>query len=416
MNNKQQVKLRLLQMYNPSIDIAYAYPVYRSILQAPSHLMEFTAGGQEHDIVLPYLARNEMINCSRDSSTEALLHGEYYVYVAQPLANSSGSPKDIFFNVYITLEDNFNFYGYSTEVLRTSAPVELDYAPPFSAQSLEVMNEPQKQKGNEIGSFIPDENTRLQPILDMRSIIRRLYVNDSFPINLGIEGRGTYIFKIGQLYGESDFGIENCQTPLRHVSSMYYGKHAGTKFRLSLNLVTGPIQQVSVKISYAPPQYSATLVTPNQAALLAGTPAGGIKPYDQLSRVQFPLNNVNIPLETADTTVFEFCVPNNSMMKFIGGPNKMTFGLGDNKKPYLAVEDFGNLVIEVFAEKAIEGHMLIEAAASDESRFGFHAIAPVFTSTVDNQNNILTPCKGDLADSSNLPTSTLNSFLYYTRN
>jgi hypothetical protein len=419
MNNKQQVKLRLIQMYNPSSSIAYSYPVYRSILQAPSHLVEYTAGGQEQEIILPFLARNEMINCNRDSSTEALLHGEYYIYLAQPLANSAGSPKDIFFNVYITLEDNFNFYGYSTEVLSTQAPIILDYVPVparFVPEALEVMNEPQEQQGNEVGKFVPNENTRLQPILDMRSLIRRLYVSDYFPITLPNVGRGTYTFKISQLYGETDFGVSNCQTPLRHVAAMYYGKHAGTKFRISLNLSLGPIQQVSMKISYAPPQYNATRLDADRWALLAGIPSGGQEPYNQLSRTQFPLNNINLPLETADTTVYEFCVPNNSMMKFVGGPNKMTFGLGDRSKPFLAVEDFGSLVIDVFAERAITGNIMIEAAASDESRFGFHTIAPVFTSLVDVRNNIITPCSGDLAGSTNLPTSVINKFLYFTRN
>jgi hypothetical protein len=418
MNNKQQVKLRLIQMYNPSVKVAFGYPTYRSVLQAPSHLIEFTAGGQEHEIILPFLARNEMINCSRDNSTEALLHGEYYIYLAQPLANSSGSPKDIFFNVYITLEDNFNFYGYSTEAFTTGPPISLDYAPPdrkFVAQSMEVMNEEQKQEGNEVGKLIPSDNTRLQPILDMRSIMRRLYVSDAIAVAIPEGERKTYVFKIGQLYGESNFGLNNCQTPLRHVASMYYGKHAGTKFRMALNLTTGPVQQVSVKISYAPPQYNATMLTSNYAALLAGNPNGSQKPYNQLSIQQFPLNNVNLPVETADSSVFEFCVPNNSMMKFVGGPNKMTIGIGDSIKPYLAVEDFGNIVIDVFAEKEIKGQIIIEAAATDESRFGFHSIAPVFTSIIDNLRTV-TPCVGDLASSSFLPVSTLNAFLYYTRN
>jgi hypothetical protein len=82
MNNKQQVKLRLVQMYNPSADIAFQTPVYRTVLQAPSHLMEFSGGGQEHEIVLPYASRNKLMYCSKYQLVEAKLHGMYYIYVA----------------------------------------------------------------------------------------------------------------------------------------------------------------------------------------------------------------------------------------------------------------------------------------------------------------------------------------------
>jgi hypothetical protein len=82
MNNKQQTKLKLIQLYNPSSEVALQFPTYRSILNAPSHLIEFTAGNQIQTIELPYLSRNNIMHCMRDSTSEGLFHGMYYIYVA----------------------------------------------------------------------------------------------------------------------------------------------------------------------------------------------------------------------------------------------------------------------------------------------------------------------------------------------
>lgn len=114
MNNKQQCKLRVIKLYNPSVNIATAYPSYKSIVNAPTHLLEFTQGGQEHEIKLPYLCRNDITPCASNTSFEAMFHGMYYIYVAQPLVISDSSPNQIEFNIYLSGEDDLTFYGYST--------------------------------------------------------------------------------------------------------------------------------------------------------------------------------------------------------------------------------------------------------------------------------------------------------------
>lgn len=410
MNNKQQVKLRLLQMYNPSIKVADSYPVYRSILQAPSHLMEFSAGGQEQEVILPYLARNEMINCSRDSVTEGLLHGMYYIYVAQNLANSSGSPKDVFFNVYISLEDNFSFFGYSTEAIFTQPSIYLNDSR-YEAESLTVMNESQPQDETKPGKFIPSINTRLQPILDMRSLIRRLYPVNSSSLDVPAGSEKFFVFPIGNVYGENGFGYEVNQSPISHVARMYYGKHAGTKFRVSFNLLKGDVKGLSVKISYVPPQYCA-LLQGTDKALLATSLVTNTPQFNQASAMQFPFNNISIPIESQDRSIFEFVVPNNSIYKFLGGPDKMR--VGANGGPKLSIADFGSLMIGVTSEEDITGSFLIEAAASDESRFGFHSIAPVW-GNLKKDDSIITSCTGTFNDLDALPPVILNPFMYYTR-
>lgn len=114
MNNKQQCKLKVVKMYNPSVKITSKYPDYRSVVNAPTHLLEFTEGGQEHEVELPYLCRNDITPCAANTSTEALFHGQYYIYVAQPLVVSDTSPQTIEFNVYLSGCHDLTFYGYTT--------------------------------------------------------------------------------------------------------------------------------------------------------------------------------------------------------------------------------------------------------------------------------------------------------------
>jgi len=143
MNNKQQIKLRVIKLYNPQYKILSSYPVYESIVNAPSDLLEFTAGGQVQTIDLPYLCRNELTPCSLDNTFEALFHGMYYIYSAQRLTSSDGSPDTAFFNVFMSAED-VEFYGYSTEILKYDG--FFTGPNPITSQSLNVMNEPQEQE------------------------------------------------------------------------------------------------------------------------------------------------------------------------------------------------------------------------------------------------------------------------------
>lgn len=116
MNNKQQCKLRVIKMYNPSVNVTTGYPSYKSIVNAPTHLLEFTQGGQEHEVKLPYLCRNDITPCASNTSFEAMFHGMYYIYVAQPLVVSDSSPNQVEFNIYLSGEDDLTFFGYSTAI------------------------------------------------------------------------------------------------------------------------------------------------------------------------------------------------------------------------------------------------------------------------------------------------------------
>lgn len=418
MNNKQQAKLRLIQLYNPSVAIASSYPTYRSILNAPSHLMEFTAGGQLQTINLPYLCRNNITPCMRDNVAESLFHGEYYIYLAQAMANSGGSPQDIYFNVFISLGEDFKFYGYSTELITMEPPV--NYTLGMQGQSIEVMNEPQQQ--NELvennQKEEPEEtfSDRLKPLKSVRDIIRRMYKVDAVPITVNAQGRGIYSYNLSTLISEA-FVSDNFVTPAQAVAHMYYGKHAGLKFKVKVS------NSVNFNVRYLPPNFYVDQATSTVQGCKPNTTALTDNIYEYTNTPNYPLpfveythiSQTRMP-GLANSSVYEFIIPNTTFYKFLGGPNKMTGNAGT-----LSTTDLGTLlfIVDVGPEEQTENNdciLSIYYGFTDESRLGFHCIAPVVFPAQES-NFLDTLYSGNFAAGSATQPSTINNaFLYFTRN
>jgi hypothetical protein len=179
MNNKQQCKLKVVKMYNPSVKITSQYPVYKSVVNAPTHLLEFTQGGQEHEVSLPYLCRNDITPCATNMDTEAMFHGIYYIYVAQPLVVSDSSPTSVEFNIYLAGEPDLTFYGYTTATTYHSSYGVL---PQPGSKELVATN----KKGSPISKRPYVSVTRFQPNIafykyapDVDTTMAAIYVNSS---------------------------------------------------------------------------------------------------------------------------------------------------------------------------------------------------------------------------------------------
>jgi len=417
MNNKQQVKLRLLQMYNPSVQCLLAYPDYRSILNAPSHLMEFSEGGQTHEVVLPYLCRNELTQCSAEQYAEALFHGLYYIYVAQPLANSGDSPVDVYFNVYYQGMPNLQFFGYSTQALKVSFPGVVK-STKFVSQSMRVMNEPQKQEDQEQERQPKAAVSRLQTIDSIRDIIRRTYNVTKFSRELD-PGYNYLVYDIDEIYGETTaMFTSQYANPMQVVASMYYGKFPSTRFQVRVvsfkNDDNARTDTVVSSVFYVPQKqfvFAAqgltygTVVKEALCPLIVG---------DQ--NIDFPIPYQNLPI-TWNPTLFahEFHVPNTSILKFVGGPkkNSTTYVDPDHK---LATQDCGQLVFVMYNpySSPFPVEILVNAGASDECRFGFHAVAPLVEyPTVGSE--VVTDGMGRVDNLDALPAPTALSFVNFTR-
>jgi hypothetical protein len=88
---------------------------------------------------------------------------------------------------------------------------------------------------------------------------------------------------------------------------------------------------------------------------------------------------------------------------------------GNHPHPFDAAGDAGNLLFNITYPRDIKGGMLLETACTDESRFGFHTLAPVVDKS-QGSGLINTLNFGSLADPLKLPSVYNNPFVYYTRN
>lgn len=496
MNNKQQIKVRLLQLYNPSREIiAGKVPTYADILSAPSHLLEFTAGGEIQTVTLPYLSRNSLTPCSVEMQTEGLFHGMYYLYVAQPLVCSSDSPTSIALNMYMSLGDDFSFHGYATEpcVVYPFVPtvvkavddknkttnsifqfcdqkvkkktdevsqskvkeVEVDFfgdpvpvvgdqqnknevkrevkngvykdlakdrdfvaafAPPivpvnqqFSAQGIDVMNQPQDDttliSSNNSINYSPLNQERLYSPIDIRPLIRRMYQGEGATVPAGINR-----VDLAQLIGERLLSTGD-YTPLHLITHMYYGKHLGLKLKL---VCRGDVSSTTVSntmsIHFVPPQVNVDQSNGSiRRCNIAPSTRFSPQPTTTSTSCGYPLPFIETCAETSENvSIYEFVIPNTSLYKFIGGPEK--YAEGSNS---LAISDIGQLIL--FTK--VSTQVTIYFSFTDESRLGFHTIAPTFSPciipTTTNKATVYTGRTGDTILTS--ISALLNAGMYYTK-
>jgi len=394
MNNKQQCKLKLIKMYNPPANALTGSPLYQTVANAPSHLMEFTQGGQEHEIVLPFLSRNELMPCSEDQNLEAFLHGLYYIYLAQPLANSDGSPTTVEFNVYMVGEPNLTFYGYNSRAIRpflldlpeavipTGAP--LAFKAQSGGEAIRVMNEPQEQQENidrDTKQLATRYMDRLLPNFDIRPHLRRMYLNQFRTFGVGPAASNSLVISLDDVVAEGIYitrdDVSIPRTPTALLSLMYYSKSVGFKFflefsRNSFNANASPLVNMDIKIFYVPPG-----LTFHTASFTACHPFVNIQTNDSTSYCNLPLQIAPVH-EDINSVCYEFVIPDVTFYKFMGSPNKLHPGM--NKLP-LSSSDFGNILIYATNSHTTETVTLrvnYSTGLTDESRMGHHSMAPVF--------------------------------------
>lgn len=118
MTNFHYCKLAVFKTYSPNIKQLAKVPSYDSVLGLMIDYLEFSEGGQVHTVELPYNALLNNLECARDWGMNAMQHGMYYIYVAQPLISNGTVAKSVDFNIFYSAGDDFQFSGYSTDFAR----------------------------------------------------------------------------------------------------------------------------------------------------------------------------------------------------------------------------------------------------------------------------------------------------------
>lgn len=438
MNNKTHIKLKVIKYYKPSRYVLNGkLPTMQSLSNCPSQLLEFSAGAQRYCVDLPYLADNELMPCAEDTITEGMFHGMYIIYLAQPMIIGDSSPTSATVNVYMKGEQdkpgsNLQFYGYAhksvalsqvtpgaydyhqfaqTLMMKPSVDSEVALSTPLEGGGQDIfeprwepqsggsqscmpsctvpMNKPQEQR-NDFNFTYSDKDIehydRLQPNVDIRPLIRRMYeVYRESNIAMTAQQTLTVVLPLASFVGETIQGLvtpplTNQYRNLALISSMYHGKSCvGFKMRVEYKAT----KNVETKVYYIPPGITSNK-TPFLANLSYAHPNPGVFAPDTEYVPPLMLASNDKSVDSTRGS-FEFLIPDMNPFKFVGGPNKYRTRILTQSSPF---EDMGHLYIRVYSEKfdesAVPGdrnylQLDVFAGLTDESRLGFHTIAPSFT-------------------------------------
>lgn len=414
MNNKQNVKLKVIKLYAPPYDCVTKYPVFSGVVGAPSDLIEFSQGNQVVDISLPFNSRNSLVYNTRDYQVATPFGvGMYYIYLAQPMVVGDSTPLSCEFNIYISCSSNFTFYGYSTEL---GNPRRI-YTPPAEVlkkgQSAEVMNKPSSPSSllKHDGIQTELDDSRLVPLVDIRPLIRRFQFNSSGSVSIDPITRNKNItIPLASFIAETIDDIFKSSVGI--LPHLFYGKQCGLKFKL---VVSGSSY---VNVSFVPPnitsssvsnRFTAASVVPTQPGFWYNLPAGNLRPG------MYPVNQQEFPSTWAFANVsdaaimgeYEFIIPNTTIFNYLGSSSKMA----GNSILTFPESDIGTLVITFTGAPNQIIEYALFSAFTDESRFGFQVLAPTVTLPTSG-NNLCSPySNSSLVNPVLTPT---NPFLYYT--
>jgi len=424
---KQQVKVLLSRFYSPNRDVYNRIPTMYSSVNTLSQILEFSQGGQEHVCSFPYLSPLEITPCTMDYSTGASMNGEYYVYLAQPLVIGDNSPDVIEINVFIRSK-SLNFYGYSlnSPVYAITRKEEHDddndvqYGDDLSDKKEKEISKPRLRRRSSVASITepvimstktrttqmrsesgppnfsilgkmqPQDgatvsekpgivSSRVHQIHHGRDIIRRMYKVGNLKLQFTFSNR--YSIPLASLIGSdspplfmSDININ----PLSLYLSMFYGRQIGFKIRVKLNYKAQGAA-TGLTLSYLPPQpilrYSGS-----DAAYFMCFPNPKVA---QITSFPVPVtDNFSYTVIGDTVTAFAECViPNVTLVKFVNvNMSGVPFQPADN----LFIQDHGRLIIEGDKNtiSVMDGEIYV--GLTDESRVGFHTIAPVVAQQIPN--------------------------------
>jgi len=402
MSNFHFCKLTLARNYSPANQALTSTPTFDNISNLMMETIEFSAGGQIQEVKLPFCSALNQLPCSTDFTMNAMQHGSYYIYLHQPLVTNGSVATSALFNVYISADDDFDFFGYAVNPLlsgsayqanpvlsvRESEEVEksVDLIS-FKGESATVPNGISTQESltlqehaNENDSDVYD----LRPIKNVRDYTRRMYKVYSKRI-AAREADGSYgMVELGvaDLLGMTPKNTLDTNYDLREdstlgiINKMYLGLAGGVKFKVNLNgTAFGEIWYVPPSIVYdrntrswasgdALPNVGTALYEPLREMFQFPEFTPPARAYDTAYSVQtvgmerpnyiIPGSGYLMSEEDPGTDTnrmammcsqFEFRVPFMSPFRFVGNGTKVKH-TGNTSLFNLAANDLGNIVIK----------------------------------------------------------------------
>jgi hypothetical protein len=438
MTNFHFCKLAVARDYSVRYPGLTSYPTFESIPNLMTEFMEFSAGGQIQTVTMPYVSPLTQQPVATQYALNASEHGMYYVYLNQPLISNGTVPLSIAFNVYISLGDDFEFFGYSTNPMRIFYPNPLSVIPAnrglnpidaekpiekeekplieFSAQASAAV--PVSDQGDLTGSPFSSADypaVDFRPLTNMRDHMRRFYkvFRKGFtPDDLAGTG-GLVVLNVATLLGQSSPpNVQNSvASTLEVISNMYLGASGGGKFKvvvtgnsvssawyvpptfvqgeasgdaymLSCIPVTRETEASTVKISRTMYQNLTTFDSAIDSAFSIQCPTVE-RPNYAVSGTQAAFafsSGANVNYVPESTSIIEFEIPNMSPFKFYGDISKVS-------QPANVVLDIspttnlGHIVLFIppmaqIGATPVGANIAVYAAYDDVARMGYQVFVP----------------------------------------
>jgi len=275
MTNFHFCKLAIARDYSVRTQGVVSYPTFASIPNLMTEFVEFSAGGQIQTISLPFVSQMSQLPCTNDWQSNSSQHGMYYIYLNQPLVTNGSVPTNISFNVYISLDDDFQFFGYAVNPLRIDYPNSITRIPTrkppdeeeglllkFLTETKSITSDLSKLQGIELEAqasapvpeSIQEELTAsalmtsnvicpdFRPVTNMRDhmrrfykVFRRGYTSDT------INSRGSLItLDVADLLGQRTQLIASpvsntVGSTLDLLSKLYLGCSGGARFKIVIS-------------------------------------------------------------------------------------------------------------------------------------------------------------------------------------
>jgi hypothetical protein len=419
MTSFHSCKLAVFRTYAPHSSMIENYPSYDSINGLLVDYLEFSAGGQTQTINIPYCSALQNQECTRDWLFNAIQHGVYYIYLAQPLVSSGNVSKSVNFNIYYSMGEDAQFYGYAADNANTLISKVVEDPEEFEAQGDVIfpVNEDMA-----LETLDASENTREpdcemhRPLVSMRDIVRRLTPTDIFTFTTKTlsETDGIIAFPVSHIMGLTlDYSATQFygNLPPHHIARQFFlGHDGGVKIKLKITGTT------NAEVYYIPPG-SYVETGEKQKRILATSPftsnntqAGlALKSFKyvpgnthskppaprqeaanySISDDKFHVEKEKIDTELlpfADECIFDLEIPNLNPYRYVG--SAVLYEPYDKRVD--AVNDMGTIIISikgtnkaVYAPASVAQYapiiVQVDSAYSDETRMGFQVKAGSFS-------------------------------------
>jgi hypothetical protein len=403
MTNFHYCKLAVYKHYSPHMVQHDAWPEFLSIQGQMIDFLEFSGGGQTHEVKLPYCSTTDFLENSRDWRLNAMQHGTCYLYLVQPLVASGTISTSISFNIYLAADDDFQFAGYSSDAAQIIDNDNLTISTVMEAQSDVSVNPETEIDKIPSETDKPYEASQFKPIVSIRDLMRR---PTAFKTRI-ITATDPYVnyvtFPINEFIGQGPISSTNVSNTVSIARRFFLGMDGGV--RLKIHVKGSP----NARVWFIPPASGfpdtapgppTGLVVPTipitTTTALANSVISSVRYDSTTSTVMCPQQEAtNYFLDnnyaTGTTTVItdndcaaecilDITIPNMNVFRFMGD---CTGYFVDTALGNEGVNDMGKIIISFKPIPAVttvnsfsDVVLNIYSAVTDETRCGFQVKAP----------------------------------------